>query len=136
MGCNDAPLMQAVLPAPLYVTPDESWRKSGIRATGVAKHTIFKAGPVSPKKVVILDLDATALKEPIKILEQEKAKASQRWRDMHIKVICGSLDEDYTEMSGPVDVIVATEMCVVTFRPPFKMYCIADSPLRPLSWQY
>jgi hypothetical protein len=62
-----------------------------------------------------MDIDYDALQEPIAVLKKEQEdreshRAPLRWHDLHVKVICGSLADDFKSLVGGVDVIVATEV--------------------------
>lgn len=115
VGCSTAPLLQAVLPAPLYVAPREDWIEQVKRATKLDDHVIFQSCPVAPRRVTVMDIDCNALQQPIDVLDEELQQGSspgstQRWCDLHVKVLCGSLADNFCEQVGDVDVAVATEV--------------------------
>jgi hypothetical protein len=112
VGCCTAPLLQAVLPPPLYIYPDAEWRERGKKATGLHNHSIFDEGPVAPHRMTIMDFDYDSLQEPIALLRKKEKNMgpSQRWYDFHVKVLCASLDQDMKAQVGQVDVVIATEV--------------------------
>lgn len=115
VGCSGAPLLLAVFPPPLYIYPSQEWRERGKKATKLANHMIFEPGPIAPQRVTIMDIDFDVLQEPINWLRREQNNSgssdlSQRWYDLHVKILCASLDQDFTDKVGQVDVVVATEV--------------------------
>lgn len=76
---------------------------------------IFDPPSIAPKRVTIMDVDFRILQEPIEWLRKEQnysgsPELSQRWYDFHVKVLCASLDQDFSSKVGQVDVVVATEV--------------------------
>ncbi|UZJ54539.1 hypothetical protein CBS101457_003859 [Exobasidium rhododendri] len=115
LGCSSAPLLQAVLPAPLYVCPSQDWKDLVMQSTRVQDHEIFRPDIVAPRRMIIMDVDENALQEPIQVLQAEGKNretpfSQRRWDDLHVKVICGSLVDRYENVVGDIDVAVATEV--------------------------
>lgn len=116
VGCGDAPLLQAILGQPLWIDPSTSWREAFARKTCLPGHKFLEPPTVAPRLYTAIDVDSAALRLAADYVEEQRAHEARdmenapRWEHLRVQLIHGTFEDDYTDMTGHVDVAVACEV--------------------------